>query len=161
MSDRWPASIEIGGCLPKAKIEALATAIMEDGGGLEWGEANNLESLVKAIKKVVKNGNALKIFNDQANAGQFSELESFLYVNKMSYRRHSDAYMEYSSEIVLYYPAKLGQHQIALPSDQNGNPLHSIAWLKACLADGLTLKQTIEQLEAAEITSSMPALQIV
>ena len=160
MSDNWAASIEIGGSIPKVWVKNLVQHLVEDNAQLEWGPCAGDEDLLAAIQEASKNGTTLTVYCDQARNGQFEETEKFLRHNNMSFRRHSDAYIEYDAEIVLYWHDKFGTQDIVVPSNQEGHVFFSLPYLKCALAEKKKLKDVIDYLEAAESSTALPVLKI-
>lgn len=103
MSDRWAASISIGGRVPLAVARDLLDVITEEGVSLDYGEMAWAPQEVDDLMEKSEGG-SLTLCNDEAKWGEFRDLEIFLTNNKIAFDRSSSGYYEYAPEIVQYRP---------------------------------------------------------
>jgi hypothetical protein len=102
MSDLIPATIEIGGDIPRRLVEGLCEAIGVDRpclrGLLTWpqGEADLL--------KGVGDSGTLVLQDDEARLGEFDAIERFCVENQVAFDRHSEARYDYNAENVSFRP---------------------------------------------------------
>jgi hypothetical protein len=122
MSESIPAEIWIGGRIPSEHVSELCEVIGVQEVSLEWGEARfepeTADDLV-AICKVRNGVRLLFLCDDQANSGEFADLEEFLIGTGISFRRRSESKAEFDGELVEYRP---GIGPVRTPCDGGGCP---------------------------------------
>jgi len=103
MSERFATWIQIGGKVPRSKINQLLKAIAAAGVSLEWGDApftpNSADDLLAARKDEY-----LELCDDEASWGQFPELEQACRKLKLAYTRCTDGGCAYDAERVDWRP---------------------------------------------------------
>jgi len=103
MSERMSAWIEIGGKLPRAKVEELCMAISAGGVSLEWGDAafepKSPEELLAA-----RDDGRLWLCDSEASWGKFPDLEQTCRKLGLAYTRCSDGASAYDAERVDWRP---------------------------------------------------------
>jgi hypothetical protein len=99
MSERYAASIKIGGEIRRSRLPELLEAIRTASVSHEWGDAcfepTSTEDLVKAIRD-----GHLFLCDDETLYGEFPELEAACRKLRLPYTRWSEGYCEYDAEIV-------------------------------------------------------------
>jgi hypothetical protein len=116
MADHFPGEIHIGGPIPRTVLRKLIRAAVDEGVSVEGygGPDAGDEDLQKAFQE----GAIVTLYDDQARYGEFDGLEAFLVMHRIHFDRHSEAFCEYSAEIVSY---RGGKEAVALPADQSGH----------------------------------------
>jgi len=103
MSSRFCASIRIGGQIKRSKVEPLLKEIRAAALSLEWGDApsmpQNADELLQACK-----GTWLSLCDEQANYGEFPELEAACRKLGLSYSRHGEASFDCDAELADWRP---------------------------------------------------------
>ena len=101
MADRFPASITIGGRIPRRLLYELAGVIATQGACADWGD-RYLEKaeITRDIRKAFEKGDTVRFVNDQAAYGEFHDLEPWLTRHGIDFDRHNDARYEYDAENV-------------------------------------------------------------
>ena len=103
MSSRFCASIRIGGQINRSKVEPLLKAIREAAASLEWGDTPFLPK--NAIELVEAWGEAwLQLCDEQADYGEFPELEAACRKLGLSYSRHGEASFDCDAELAGWRP---------------------------------------------------------
>ena len=118
MADRYPAEIHIGGPIPRTVLDELVEQIVVTGASLDGYGENTVTDA--SISNILREGQIIDLFDDQAQYGRFEELEDFLVRRGIHFDLHSDAHCEYDGENVYY---RGGQRVLSLPATQNGNIL--------------------------------------
>jgi hypothetical protein len=99
MSERYAASIKIGGEIRRSRLPVLLEAIRTASVSHEWGDAcfepTSAEDLVSAIRD-----GHLFLCDDQTRYGEFPELEAACRKLRLPYTRWSEGYCECNAEIV-------------------------------------------------------------
>jgi hypothetical protein len=121
MSDRFPASLSIGGPVPRKIIPLLCQAIADQGVGLDWEEG--FEPKTEADLLDAADGGVLTVTDAEANYGEMPELEGFCRAHDIAFDRRSDARYEYDGECVLFRPGTAGESDHWFHASQDGNPL--------------------------------------
>ena len=103
MSSRFCASIRIGGKIKRSKVEPLLKEIRAAALSLEWGDApftpQNADELLQAC-----GGSWLSVCDEQANYGEFPELEPACRKLGLSYCRHGEASFDCDAELADWRP---------------------------------------------------------
>ena len=102
MSDRFYASIKIGGPIPKEALPEFIEAVRNEGlldENYELVEPQKPKDLINHLF-----GGVLSFHDDQAVYGMFDELETFLQEKNVPYNRFSVSYCEFEAENVYYRP---------------------------------------------------------
>lgn len=103
MSERYAASIKIGGEIRQGHLATLLDAITKASICHEWGEPpfepKSAEDLVAAIRE-----DHLFLCDDQTRYGEFPELETACRELGLSYTRWCEGYCEYDAEVVDWRP---------------------------------------------------------
>jgi len=163
MSDRYCASIRIGGRIERARVEPLLEAIHASSVALEWGDAFFEPADADELIEARKDG-WLQFCNDQACNGEFPELECACRELKLSYRRHSEAYCSYDAEVADWRPG------MAKPLCQTGSserddailvPQADVKEALACLIVGATRRATKLLRKLCPDISELPLFEIV
>lgn len=132
MSDRFPASITIGGTLTRPQALRLCRAIREDGACLDWGDGGFHPSSAQDLQAAARDGHLLLV-NDQARYGEFPALERFCRRARIPFDRHSDPSYEYDGTLLRFRPRPTPTDSSYLAS-QDGEILVSAAKLQPLLA---------------------------
>ena len=147
MADYISASIILGGKIPEAKLNQLATAIMQDAAGPEPGERfGGIDEILAYLRE----GGVIRLCDDQARYGEFGMIQDACHELDLSFRRHNEAKYEISEEIAIWSPETNGLSFDAI----NAEPAIPLSVLEA--ADPVAL---IEQLKWAR-DFLPPALEI-
>ena len=103
MSSRFCASIRIGGQIERSKVEPLLKEIRAAALSLEWGDTpflpQNADELMEA-----RGESWLQLCDEQANYGEFPELEAACRKLGLSYSRHGEASFDCDSELADWRP---------------------------------------------------------
>jgi hypothetical protein len=103
MSSRFCASIRIGGQIRRSKVELLLKEIRAAALSLEWGDApflpQNADELMEA-----RGESWLQLCDEQANCGEFPELEAACRKLGLSYSRHGEASFDCDIELADWRP---------------------------------------------------------
>jgi hypothetical protein len=158
MSERYPATIQIGGPLPKRFVKPLAKALLGDGLlNSDFDMVGDEAGYVKILERAAKAKEFARFGDDQASYGTFESLESFLSKHKIAFRRQSDAYMEFDGEIVVFRPDKGQKYPINCEGTQNGTVLVPLEFLKK--NQNRSVISIIAEFDVFE--AKLPALEIV
>lgn len=121
MSDRYAAYIKIGGVLARDKVEDFCAAVCGDSTPCEWGGDDAKPETEKDLLQLVDAKSGFLVFQDgEARYGFFESIENACKAAGLSFDRHSDAYCEYSAEIVRYRPTR---GELGFPSNNDGDEL--------------------------------------
>lgn len=104
MSSRFCASIRIGGTIEASKIEPLVLAIRAAGVSCEWGDAPFEPKTQQELLDARKDGH-LWLCDEQANYGEFPELEAVCRKLGLGYTRYSEASFDSDAERVDWRPS--------------------------------------------------------
>ena len=169
MSDRYPSEIEIGGKVPRSKMEGLIQAINCQECSGDWGdkyislpnpEDEPPEVLAAAIQELLKfvtseNGkgiakNTLWFCDEEASWGELTEIEEYCVENDIGFRRRSSSYGEYSSEIKEFRQGM--KVYDVYTTDNEGHPIINGTFVKALVekAEAL-LKEGATQLTLTDL----------
>jgi hypothetical protein len=122
MSEPIPAEILIGGRVRRDLVGKLSKAIRDQRMALEWGDARfepeTAEELLSACQ-AKERVRVLWLRDDQANYGEFRQLEAFLVGAGIAFDRRSNATFQFDAEVVQFRP---GTTPIKYPSDSGGRP---------------------------------------
>ncbi len=103
MSERYAASIKIGGEIRRSRLPRLLEAIRAASVSHEWGDAcfepTSAEDLMNAIRD-----SHLFLCDDQTRYGEFPELETTCRKLGLSYTRWSEGYCQCDAEVVDWRP---------------------------------------------------------
>ena len=90
MGNRYSATILIGGKLPRKHFMAFMEEVHLEGLGLEWGTPFPPEMRDPGRMADLLDGSGLlHLVSEQANHGEFPDLEQWLRASELSYDRHS------------------------------------------------------------------------
>ena len=107
MSDHLAAQITIGGCISRAFVPGLCTALAAQRAALEWGDApftpTTVEELL-AARQMIDGETVLRLYDSQARHGQFVQLESFLLKRRIAFDRRTEGRFDHAPELVAYRP---------------------------------------------------------
>jgi hypothetical protein len=101
MSSRFCASIRIGGTIEASKIEPLVLAIRAAGVACEWGDATFEPQTHQELLDARKDGH-LWLCDEQANYGEFPEIEAVCRKLDLGYTRHSEASFDSDAELLIW-----------------------------------------------------------
>lgn len=148
MSSRFCASIRIGGRIQRSKVEPLLKAIAEAGVSLEWGDAPfsppSADDLLEA-----KSENWLSLCDEQANYGEFPELEAACRKLGLSYSRHGEASFDCDAELADWRP---GMKKPLVRTGSNINSCDSYVPIEA-------VRKTLTLLESGHPEQALRALR--
>ena len=103
MSSRFCASIRIGGRIKRSKVEPLLKEIRAAALSLEWGDAPFLPQNADELMEGRKDKH-LQLCDEQANYGEFPELEAACRKLGLAYCRHSEASFDCDAELADWRP---------------------------------------------------------
>lgn len=103
MSERYAASIRIGGEIKNTDLPALLDAITKACVCHSWGETPFEPKSGEDLMAVVRDGH-LFLCDDQTRYGEFPELETACRELGLSYSRWCEGYCEYDAEVVDWRP---------------------------------------------------------
>lgn len=148
MSSRFCASIRIGGRIQRSKVEPLLKAIAEAAASLEWGDApflpQNADELMEA-----RGESWLQLCDEQANYGEFPELEAACRKLGLSYCRHGEASFDCDSELADWRPG------MKKPLVRTGSNINSVDTYVPTDA----VRKALRFLEAGQPNKAIHALQ--
>lgn len=125
MADRFPASIEISGCLPDCFLSQLHGAAQDDGASFEWGDAVPTQD---ELAEALAGGETLFLCNDEVAGGTLTSLTLVCRQIGLSYQHHNDARYEFEAELTWWSPGMPEPYSVS--SDQQGHALISLQELK-------------------------------
>ena len=146
MSDRFHASIQIGGPVSKALIPAL-TARISDAGLLYPGDA---------LKQHLDEDSLLVLEDEQASYGEFPELEGWLQRHLIEFDRFSSGYFDLLPEWVSF--RKMQGRTLHL-LDGRGDQVISHRDVQQALSDCLSLQAlqaTLTEILGPEVSPLQP-----
>lgn len=103
MSERYAASIKIGGQIRQRDLPALLEAITQASVGHNWGEPPFEPKSAQDLAAAARDGH-LFLCDDQTRYGEFPELETACRELGLSYTRWCEGYCEYDAEVVDWRP---------------------------------------------------------
>lgn len=105
MSDRYPASIRVGGALDLETLKGLHQAVEDCHAGLEFGyKVPSFDELVEAAASCAADGEPLRFHDEEASYGTMEPIERFCEDAALPYCRYSDGYFETSPMIEWWKP---------------------------------------------------------
>ena len=107
MSEHLAAQITIGGCISRAVVPGLCTALAAQRAALEWGDAPVTRTTVEerlSARQTIDGEWVLRLYDPQARHGQFERLESFLLKRKIEFDRRTEGRFDHAPELVAYRP---------------------------------------------------------
>ena len=184
MSDRYPSEIEIGGKVPRSKMEGLIQAINCQECSGDWGdkyislpnpEDEPPEVLAAAIQELLKfvtseNGkgiakNTLWFCDEEASWGELTEIEEYCVENDIGFRRRSSSYGEYNPEIKEFRSGMESYEVYAIDAD--GYPVIDETYVKALvemaealLTEGATQQSLTELKKATETVRHLLPVEV-
>jgi hypothetical protein len=133
MSERFATWMQIGGKVPRSKINQLLKAIAAAGVSLEWGDApfapNSADDLLAA-----RQDGYLELCDDEASWGQFPELEQACRKLRLAYIRCSDGSFAYDANRVDWRPGMKEPLARRSSTEHNGEPFVLASSVKEALA---------------------------
>ena len=103
MSERYAASIKIGGEIRRSRLPELLEAIRAASVSHEWGEPPFDPKSAEDLITAVRDGH-LFLCDDQTRYGEFPELEATCRKLRLPYTRWSEGYCAYDAEVVEWLP---------------------------------------------------------
>lgn len=166
MNERLTGEIWIGGAIKPDQAPQLCAAIRSQQLSLEWGDApfepHDAEQLLEGLDDLGRIS-VLHFCNDQANWGQFAELEEFLRQQGLPYARLTGSSDCYDGALVEFRP---GRELVILTTNANGRPVAEMeivekAWflLKEARQSLRQGKNALSQLDQATelLASALPS----
>ena len=160
MADYFPANIRIGGPIPRTILNDLISTILAEGASCDdyGGPEYNRDEL----RKDMREGVTVPLFNDRACCGQFKDLEAFLVKHGIHFDRHSDSYREFNAENVFY---RGGPECVVMLADQDGHNLvrccDVLEILDDTTADDQARLKAIRHLVAPPETETLTTIRFV
>ena len=148
MSSRFCASIRIGGRIERSKVEPLLREIRAAGVSLEWGDAPFLPQNVDELMEG-RGDRHLWLCDEQANYGEFTELEASCRRMGLSYSRHGEASFDCDSELADWRP---GMKKPLVRTGSNVNSRDSYVPIEA-------VRRAVGFLEAGQSDKALHALR--
>ena len=154
MADRFPASITIGGRIPRRLLYELAGVIATQGVCADWGD-RYLEKaeITRDIRKAAEKGETVRFVNDQAAYGEFHDLEPWLTDHGIDFDRHNDARYEYDAENVY---GRGRRRPVVINANQDGDDMVNIEEICGVLAGHAQPAWKLARI--AKLTEVPPAL---
>ncbi len=103
MSERYAASIKIGGPVAGHDLAVLMKAITQASVCHSWGEPPFEPKSAEEVVSAIRDGH-LFLCDDQSRYGEFPELETTCRELGLSYTRWCEGYCEYDAEVVDWRP---------------------------------------------------------
>ncbi len=103
MSERYATYIEIGGRIHRSEIEPLLKAISEDGVRTDWGEPYFEPETADELLEACKEGR-LRLCDEEARYGEFTQLEQSCRELGLGYRRHCEGTNGYDAWVTGWWP---------------------------------------------------------
>jgi len=166
MSDRFATSIEIGGKIPRSKLQKLIDIINSSDMSHDWGESPlRIKSENDLLREINPNRKTLILVDLERAWGDTSNIEEQLQKklgSNITYRVLVEQKYEYDGELRFWSPET---RLIELNCDANGLPLATHNDLKEML-DLLTdskynINRVIKRLEKFTKGYKVPALEII
>lgn len=120
MSERYGAEIQIGGVFDDRQAIRLCELIRDARVELSWGEGVYLPNSAEVLREAcveIDGVNVLRLCDEQARWGEFSDIETFLRQEQLPFRRYSEGDYSCSSELVYGCPG-LGRKTIVTNLDR-------------------------------------------
>lgn len=118
MSERYAASIRIGGQIKQSDLATLLDAITKASICHEWGEPPFEPKSAQDLAGALRDGH-LFLCDDQTRYGEFPELETACRALGLSYSRWCEGYCEYDAEIVDWRPGM--NESVCRPGSNSSN----------------------------------------
>mgnify|MGYP001568024145 CR=1 FL=1 len=148
MSSRFCASIRIGGQIERSKVEPLLKELREAALSLEWGDAPFLPQNADELMAGRKDKH-LWLCDEQADYGEFPELEAACRKLGLAYCRHSEASFDCDAELADWRP---GMKEPLVRTGSNINSHDSYVPIEA-------VRKAAALLEAGQPDSALHALR--
>lgn len=103
MSERYAASIKIGGEIRRSRLPELLEAIRTASVSHEWGDACFEPTSAEGLVSAVRDGH-LFLCDDQTRYGEFPQLEAACRKLSLPYTRWAEGYCGYDAEVVEWRP---------------------------------------------------------
>jgi len=163
MSSRFCASIRIGGQIRRSKVELLLKEIRAAALGLEWGDApflpQNADELMEG-----RRDKHLWLCDEQADYGEFPELEAACRKLGLSYSRHGEASFDCDAELADWRPG-MKKPLVRAGSNINSHdsyvPIEAVRKAVALLETGDTTKALHAFRQLCPDISELPPFEIV
>jgi hypothetical protein len=137
MADNFPGKIFIGGTLYVARHKPSDVGkFMKECAEqpIDWAVAvGNKEMNLHRLRGLVGESECLEFYDTEAHYGEFTELEDLCRLLNLSYDRISDAYAEYSGELVRWRPGM--SQPVAEFVNQADDPMVLRLHVETCLAE--------------------------
>lgn len=104
MSERYAASIKIGGEIRQGDLAALLDAITKASICHDWGEPPFEPKSAEDLATAIRDGH-LFLCDDQTRYGEFPELETTCRKLGLAYTRWCEGYCEYDAEVIDWRPS--------------------------------------------------------
>lgn len=117
MSERYAASIKIGGEIRRSRLPELLEAIRTASVSHEWGDACFEPTSAEDLVSAARDGH-LFLCDDQTRYGEFPELEATCRKLRLPYTRWAEGYCGYDAEIVEWRPG-MKKPLVCLGSNSN------------------------------------------
>jgi len=148
MSSRFCASIRIGGQIKRSKVEPLLKEIRAAALSLEWGDTPFMPQNADEFLQVCK-GSSLSLCDEQANYGEFPELEAACRKLGLAYCRHSEASFDCDAELADW---RLGMKEPLVRPGSNINSRDTYVPMEA-------VRKAVTLLEAGQAAKALGALR--
>lgn len=153
MSDRFAATIEIGGNITPAKLKGLFDVCESEGVVFNSDESKWYSFEDFSLK--LFNGTTVTFRHDQACYGMFNELEQFCKDNDLSCERRSEGYYEYSPSMSWWVPGMKEARDVV--TDNDGEVVLCAQDILGMLKKG-TAEQKVARLKAKIKSLSPPTI---
>jgi hypothetical protein len=159
MADYFAGEIEVGGRISRSDLNELIDLIVSEELKEDYGDTWTREKLVKEFATQ----DSVRVTDDQANYGEFPELEEFLVEHKISFNRHSDARYEHDSANLYYRGEETIGEAADFFSTQDGHDLVPVETIENIINDGTKDEKQKVQILREIITriTPLPKIEIV
>ncbi len=128
--------MHIGGTITDPQVTySLICAIRTENVGPDYGAGfSNDDEVHDDIELAQSNGQPLKVYDDQASYGNFSDLERVVQQLGLTFNRGADAYMEHDGDIVWWRPGMDSPDSTS--ADQSANPMVGLEAVRNAYGNG-------------------------
>ena len=163
MSSRFCASIRIGGRIEQSNVDPLLKAFREAALSLEWGDAPFLPKDANELMEA-RQDKHLWLCDEQADYGEFPELEAACRKLGLAYCRHSEASFDCDAELADWRPG-MTKPLIRAGSNINSHdsyvPIEAVRKAVALLETGDTMRALHALRQLCSDIPELPPFEIV
>jgi hypothetical protein len=159
MTEPISAQIWVGGPIPRRLVPELCKTIGDEGVSLEWDDTCFQPECEEELVAALEDADGVRLLylcDNQADYGEFDQLEKFCLREQMTFRRQSDSKIEFDAELVENRP---GIGRVRYPTDACGRPFMPLATMAEVAGEVDKATETADGQTALELLRRLRNIQ--